>query len=62
MFVYVLLVFLQKHPAPEDWLYKEARGLFMKPEVVDCSTVELKWSEPDEEALIKFMCDEKQFR
>uniref|UniRef100_A0A669F530 Flap endonuclease 1 n=1 Tax=Oreochromis niloticus TaxID=8128 RepID=A0A669F530_ORENI len=50
-----------KHPAPEDWLYKEARGLFLKPEVVDCSTVELKWNEPDEEGLIQFMCEEKQF-
>ncbi|TMS09204.1 Flap endonuclease 1 [Larimichthys crocea] len=42
-----------KHPAPEDWLYKEARGLFLKPEVVDCSTVDLKWNEPDEDALIQ---------
>ncbi|MED6287833.1 Elongation of fatty acids protein 2, partial [Characodon lateralis] len=50
-----------KHPAPEDWLYKEARNLFLKPEVVDSSTVDLKWREPDEEALIQFMCDEKQF-
>uniref|UniRef100_A0A3B4EN55 Flap endonuclease 1 n=1 Tax=Pygocentrus nattereri TaxID=42514 RepID=A0A3B4EN55_PYGNA len=50
-----------KHPAPEDWLYKEARGLFLEPEVVDCSNVELKWSEPDEDGLIQFMCAEKQF-
>ncbi|XP_008276183.1 flap endonuclease 1 isoform X2 [Stegastes partitus] len=50
-----------KHPAPEDWLYKEARGLFLKPEVVDCSSVDLKWTEPDEEGLIQFMCTEKQF-
>lgn len=54
--------FLQKHPSPEDWLYKEARDLFLNPEVVDCSTVELKWSEPDEDGLIQFMCNEKQFR
>uniref|UniRef100_A0A8C7HJ84 Flap endonuclease 1 n=1 Tax=Oncorhynchus kisutch TaxID=8019 RepID=A0A8C7HJ84_ONCKI len=50
-----------KHPAPEDWLYKEARGLFLQPDVVDCSTVDLKWSEPNEDALIQFMCAEKQF-
>uniref|UniRef100_A0A4W6D5P9 Flap endonuclease 1 n=1 Tax=Lates calcarifer TaxID=8187 RepID=A0A4W6D5P9_LATCA len=50
-----------KHPVPEDWLYKEARSLFLKPDVVDCSSVELKWSEPDEEGLIQFMCNEKQF-
>uniref|UniRef100_A0A673B9S6 Flap endonuclease 1 n=1 Tax=Sphaeramia orbicularis TaxID=375764 RepID=A0A673B9S6_9TELE len=50
-----------KHPAPEDWLYKEARGLFTSPDVVDCSTVDLKWNEPDEEGLVQFMCSEKQF-
>lgn len=55
-------LFRQKHPAPEDWLYKEARALFLEPQVVDCSTVELKWNEPDEEGLIQFMCSEKQFR
>uniref|UniRef100_A0A673VMD8 Flap structure-specific endonuclease 1 n=1 Tax=Salmo trutta TaxID=8032 RepID=A0A673VMD8_SALTR len=49
---------LQKHPAPEVWLYKEARGLFLQPDVVDCSTVDLKWSEPDEDALIQFVCRE----
>lgn len=53
---------MQKYPAPEDWLYKEARNLFLKPEVVDCSSVELKWTEPDEEGLVQFMCSEKQFR
>ncbi|XP_011487108.2 flap endonuclease 1-like [Oryzias latipes] len=51
----------KKHSASEDWLYKEARGLFLKPEVVDCSSVELKWNEPDEEGLVQFMCNEKQF-
>lgn len=60
--VCICLTYMQKHPAPEDWLYKEARGLFLKPEVVDGSSVELKWSEPDEDGLIQFMCSEKQFR
>lgn len=55
-------LFLQKHPAPENWLYKEARALFLEPEVVDCSTAELKWNEPDEDGLVQFMCDEKQFK
>ncbi|KAJ8374892.1 hypothetical protein SKAU_G00054720 [Synaphobranchus kaupii] len=50
-----------KHPAPEDWLYKEARGLFLEPEVVDCDSLELKWNEPDDDGLIQFMCAEKQF-
>ncbi|KAJ3611310.1 hypothetical protein NHX12_021326 [Muraenolepis orangiensis] len=50
-----------KYPAPEAWLFKEARGLFLDPDVVDCSTVDLKWSEPVEDDLIQFMCTEKQF-
>ncbi|XP_036410764.1 flap endonuclease 1-like [Megalops cyprinoides] len=50
-----------KHPAPEDWLYKEARRLFLEPEVVDSDSVELKWTDPDEEGLVQFMCAEKQF-
>uniref|UniRef100_A0A8C1R9N1 Flap endonuclease 1 n=1 Tax=Cyprinus carpio TaxID=7962 RepID=A0A8C1R9N1_CYPCA len=51
-----------KHPAPEDWLYKEARSLFLEPEVINDATVDLKWNEPDEDGLIQFMCAEKQFR
>lgn len=58
----VFCILLQKYPSPEDWLFKEARGLFVNPDVVDCSTVELKWGEPDEDGLIQFMCNEKQFR
>ncbi|MFT7816039.1 flap endonuclease 1 [Arapaima gigas] len=52
---------LAKHPVPEDWLYREARELFLKPEVVNCASIELKWREPDEEGLVQFMCAEKQF-
>lgn len=50
-----------KYPPPEDWLFKEARGLFLEPDVVDCSTVDLKWNEPNENDLVQFMCAEKQF-
>ena len=53
---------VQKHPPPEDWLFKEARRLFLAPDVVDCATVDLKWNEPSEDDLIQFMCTEKQFR
>lgn len=51
----------KKYPIPEGWLYKEARQLFLNPEVVDPEVIDLKWSEPDEEGLVKFMCEEKQF-
>ncbi|GCB74485.1 hypothetical protein scyTo_0003575 [Scyliorhinus torazame] len=50
-----------KYPIPEDWLYKEARQLFLEPEVVDTDSVDLKWLEADEEELVRFMCTEKPF-
>lgn len=50
-----------KYPPPEDWLYAEARRLFKEPDVVDTDKLDLKWTEPDEEALVQFMCKEKNF-
>ncbi|GFU33167.1 flap endonuclease 1 [Nephila pilipes] len=51
----------QKYKIPEDWLYKEARELFKQPEVSNSESVELKWTDPDEEGLIKFLCGDKGF-
>jgi flap endonuclease-1 len=50
-----------KYTPPENWLYKEARELFLKPDVTDGNTLDLVWSPPDEEGIIKFMCVEKGF-
>lgn len=50
-----------KYPPPEDWLFAEARRLFKEPDVVETDKLELKWSEPDEDALVKFMCEGKNF-
>ncbi|XP_072169618.1 flap endonuclease 1-like [Diadema setosum] len=50
-----------KYEPPEDWLFKEARELFLKPDVTPGDEVDLKWTAPDEEELIKFMCNEKGF-
>jgi len=50
-----------KYPPPEEWLFAEARRLFKEPEVVDAENLELKWSEPNEDALVEFMCKEKNF-
>lgn len=47
--------------APEDWPVEEARRLFLHPEVVDCSQLELKWTAPDEDGLVAFLCGEKDF-
>ncbi len=50
-----------KYPVPDGWLFKEARQLFIKPDVTDPETIELKWNEPDEEAIVQYMCNEKGF-
>lgn len=51
----------KKYPVPENWLYKEARELFKTPEISDGNKIELKWSAPDEEGLVKFLCGDKGF-
>ncbi|KAK9884016.1 hypothetical protein WA026_004951 [Henosepilachna vigintioctopunctata] len=50
-----------KYPPPENWSYKAARRLFVEPEVTDPETIELKWSDPDEEGVVRFLCGDKQF-
>ena len=50
-----------KWKVPEDWPYKEARQLFLNPEVVNSQDINLKWNPPDEEKLIEFLCHEKKF-
>ncbi|KAK2717478.1 flap endonuclease 1-like [Artemia franciscana] len=51
----------KKYTVSEDWPYLEARKLFKEPEVATAADIELKWSEPDEEGLVKYMCEEKHF-
>ncbi|QPG74065.1 Elongation of fatty acids protein 2 [Brettanomyces nanus] len=50
-----------KYKVPENWPYKEARQLFLHPEVTPGSEVDLKWTEPDIDALINFMVKENGF-
>ncbi|SCW04541.1 LAFE_0H15808g1_1 [Lachancea fermentati] len=50
-----------KWKVPENWPYKEARDLFLHPDVVDAANVTLKWAEPQEDALVDYMCREKGF-
>lgn len=51
----------EKYTVPENWMYKEARELFLKPDVTDPEKIDLKWIEPDEEGIIEFMCKDKGF-
>ncbi|KAM0727698.1 Flap endonuclease 1 [Formica fusca] len=51
----------KKYSVPENWNYKDARLLFQEPEVMNAEDIQLKWSEPDEEGLVKFLCGDKQF-
>ncbi|XP_075164918.1 flap structure-specific endonuclease 1 [Haematobia irritans] len=51
----------QKYTVPDDWNYKVARELFINPEVADPINLELKWTEPDEEGLVKYLCGDRQF-
>eukprot|EP00301_Raphidiophrys_heterophryoidea_P022035 c6287_g1_i1.p1 GENE.c6287_g1_i1~~c6287_g1_i1.p1 ORF type:complete len:382 (+),score=113.10 c6287_g1_i1:614-1759(+) len=51
----------EKYPMPENFPYEEVRELFMHPEITDPESVELKWNSPDEEGLVKFLCEEKGF-
>ena len=50
-----------KYEVPETFPYEEARALFVTPEVIDTSTVELKWTEPDVEGMLQYLVQEKQF-
>lgn len=50
-----------KYPPPENWNYVEARRLFKEPDVSDPETIDLKWSPPDEEGVVKYLCGDKQF-
>lgn len=50
-----------KYQVPENWNFTIARKLFKEPEVLDPATIDLKWKEPDEEGLVKFLCGDRQF-
>lgn len=51
----------KKYELPENWNYERARELFKEPEITPVDTIELKWTQPDEDGLVKFLCGDKQF-
>jgi len=50
-----------KYPVPENFPYQSVRPLFQEAEVTDPETIDLKWTDPDEEGLKQFLVTEKQF-
>ncbi|XP_055300724.1 flap endonuclease 1 [Sitodiplosis mosellana] len=50
-----------KYIVPEDWNYEQARELFHTPDVADPNTIDIKWTDPDEEGLVKYLCGDRQF-
>jgi flap endonuclease-1 len=55
------LATLDKEKLPEGCDYKEVRSLFTACEVADPASVDLKWVDPDEEGIKRFLIEEKGF-
>jgi flap endonuclease-1 len=53
----------KKYTLPDDWPYKDARLLFLEPDVrnADDPECDFKWESPDTEGLVKFLVEEKGF-
>ncbi|ODV60508.1 multifunctional nuclease RAD27 [Ascoidea rubescens DSM 1968] len=51
----------KKYIIPDNWIYKQARELFLNPEVINSDEINLKWEEPDLSGLVDYMCKENGF-
>jgi len=51
----------EKYKLPENFLYSEARELFVKPDVMPCKDLKLDWKDPDDNGVIQYMVTEKNF-
>ncbi|EXJ78001.1 flap endonuclease 1 [Capronia epimyces CBS 606.96] len=53
----------KRYTLPEDWPYKDARELFIRPDVRSAEDPEcdFKWEAPDVEGLVKFLVNDKGF-
>ncbi|KAL7719364.1 Flap endonuclease [Entamoeba marina] len=50
-----------KYKVPDTFKYKEARELFVKPDVNDVSDLDLQWKKPDVEGVVEYLVKEKHF-
>lgn len=48
------------HPVPHFWQYREARKVFLEAPLT--TPPDLVWTEPDEEALVQFLCHQKHIK
>ncbi|KAG6415579.1 hypothetical protein SASPL_122992 [Salvia splendens] len=52
----------ERYQIPFDWRYQDTRKLFREPSVLtDYDKLELKWTDPDEEGLVRFLVNENTF-
>merc|ERR1711997_250848 len=51
----------KKYTVPENWMFAEARRLFINPDVTPAEEFDFKWEKPDIEGLVQYMCEEKGF-
>lgn len=53
----------KRYTLPEDWPYKDARELFLHPDVRSAEDPEcdFKWEAPDVEGLVQFLVNDKGF-
>lgn len=56
----VLHINRKTHPVPNIWKYREARKIFL--DGPQSSAPELIWTEPNEEALVEFLCHTKRVK
>ncbi|MED6233499.1 hypothetical protein ATANTOWER_012584 [Ataeniobius toweri] len=56
----VLHINRKTHPVPHFWKYKEARKIFL--DATETTVPELVWTEPDEEAVVGFLCHTKHVK
>ncbi|XP_047224109.1 probable flap endonuclease 1 homolog isoform X2 [Girardinichthys multiradiatus] len=56
----VLHINRKTHPVPQFWKYKEARKIFL--DATETTVPELVWTEPDEEAVVGFLCHTKHVK
>lgn len=50
-----------KYRVPEEWNYMAARKLFQTPEVTAADDIDLKWTKPDVDGIVEFMCRQNGF-